>query len=103
MTPSRSSPANCKTRRELSPGKSKSRKELFSSGKENNLPTKKDSFEEARRKRAIENVALSKLNIDNLDTSHGSVIKVVTAYPSGNVTVGSNFTDVEKSILSNIC
>lgn len=59
MIPSRSSPAiNRKTRRVLSPGKSKSIKELFSTGKENNLPTERDSFEEERRKQAIENVAL---------------------------------------------
>ena len=34
---------------------------------------------------------LSKLNVDDLDTSHGSKMKVVIGYPAGNVVVRSKF------------
>lgn len=100
ITPDRFSPANRKSRKQISPVKSQagrpSRKALFSSIAENN-----DAREESK-KQAVESAMLAKLNIDDLSTTNGSAIKVVIAYPSGNITVKSNFDDAEKSIICNI-
>lgn len=98
LTPERS-PTNRKTRRIQSP-QSKTcnspsrnrRKSLFS------VEDNSDSKEQD-----IENVLLSKLNVDDLDTSKCSQVKIVLAYPSGNVIVKSNFDTELKSIITNIC
>ena len=55
---------------------------------------------------STEELMLSKLNLDDLifdESSPTSRIKVVIAYPSGNVTVKSNFDDESKCIIMNIC
>ncbi len=52
---------------------------------------------------AHEDTLLSKLNIDDLDTSNNSQLKVVIAYPSGHVIVKSNFDPEVKLLLTNLC
>ena len=42
------------------------------------------------------------MNIDNLDTSNGSSLKVIIAYPNGNV-VKSNLDRDSETIIKNIC
>ena len=51
----------------------------------------------------MEIAMLSKLNVDDLDTSHGSKIKVVIGYPAGNVVVRSKFDKETHTVLMNIC
>ena len=46
---------------------------------------------------------LSKANINDLDTSNGSSLKVVIAYPNGNVVVKSNLDRDSETIIRNIC
>ena len=56
--------------------------------------------------KSVEDVMLSKLNIDDLnfdDNPPTSHIKVLIAYPSGNITVNSNFDNESKCIIANIC
>lgn len=102
ITPDRFSPANRKSCRQSSPVKSlarrSSRKALFPSNDENNAREGSKT-----QPQAVDTVVLAKLNIDDLNTRSGSAIKVVIAYPSGNITVKSNFDAAEKSLISNIC
>ena len=96
VTPNRSSPENRKLMRNKSP-KSKvclKRKSLFPLD---------ENAKQIPEKQSSETVLLSKLNIDDLDTSKYSQIKVLIAYPSGNITVKSNFDLIVKSIIMNIC
>ena len=92
VSPERSSPnRKCKrihspAAKQLSQPSPLSRKSLFPTNK--NLEAVKATENEISRKKGITSgVVLSKLNVDDLDTSKGSQIKVVVAYPSGNIIV----------------
>ena len=93
LTPQRSSPDTRKLRRIKSPSaNSPCRKSLFPGAPANkNDPS------------GVEMAMLSKLNVDNLDTSHGSKMKVVIGYPAGNVVVRSKFDKETHTVLMNIC
>ena len=80
LTPEQNSPANRKMLRVRSPVKSKNKKSL--------------SFHDS---------VLSKANINDLDTSNGSSLKIIIAYPNGNVVVKSNLDRGSETIIRNIC
>ena len=97
VTPNRASPVR-KHPRQFSPNtKTSRRKSLFVVGA-NEHDRKRDAD-----KQSNEDTLLSKLNIDDLDTSKNSQLKVVIAYPSGHVVVKSNFDPEVKLLLINIC
>ena len=52
--------------------------------------------------RAVHSNVLSKYNIDDLDTSKGAAVKVVIAYPSGDVSVVNKIDEEGQSIIKNI-
>lgn len=100
ITPGKESPFQ-KSQRKFSPNVKSSRKSLF---------VDKSGEDELDRERAAackhqshEDALLSKLNIDNLDTSNNSQLKVLIAYPSGNCVVKSDFDPEVKLLLVNIC
>ena len=52
--------------------------------------------------RGVHSYVLSKYNIDDLDTSKGAAVKVVIAYPSGDVSVVNKIDEEGQSIIKNI-
>ncbi len=98
VTPDRASPVR-KHLRQFSPSAKSSRTRLFVCENEH-APAKEAVY---KQQSAHEDTLLSKLNIDDLDTSNNSQLKVVIAYPSGHVVVKSNFDPEVKLLLTNLC